>query len=416
MDTDLTTAFGPKRERLLYLVEDCAAFVSDQVHICRAARQLGFEVVLVGPADAPEDAEPADGDAEADRGSGAGTGWCRLERDGLRFIPLRMPLAAHRARDRWACGRALVAMLRAEEPTIVHAVGRTAALMGGIAARLAGVPGFVAELSGIEPAAGGGGGWRSHLHHKAMLRLLGLATAPHGRILVQTPEDAHRLEKDGGLAAERIILTQGTGVDAAAFRPLPQPETHPPCVTVASPMAWSAGIASAVEAQRILLADGVPFRLLLCGRSDQGDPDAIPERQLQDWEAFPGIFWLGAGTDIREVLRETHIALLPSPGGGSIPRFLVQAAACARPIVTTDVPGCNLVVRSWQTGLLVPPGDARSLADALRILVEDDEVRTRFGAAARAHFESAFTLDHARDRMAEVYRDVRLAAKRLRQT
>jgi len=355
---------------------------------------MGFEVVVAGP--------PAEG-------CGADT---RLERDGLRSLPLDPVGPQARARERWTHGRAVLAELRREKPLIVHMIGLNAALVGAPAARWAGVPGLVAEVTGLDRlnAASTIG---DRFNHFGTLRLLGLSAAtPRGRILVQTPEDAAVLEHQGSITPDRIILMPGTGVDPIAFPATPLPETHPPCVTVMARMVWREGIALAIQAQRMLLSDGAPFRLLLVGGVDADDPDAIPEQQLQDWEAQPGVFWLGPRTDAREILRETHVALLAPPNGSGVPRSLVQAAACGRPIVTTDIPGCRMIVRNWQTGLLVPPDDARALADALRIVVEDEDVRLRFGRAARTHFESAFTQDHAAALVTAVYRDIRLAARR----
>lgn len=394
MDTDLTVGFGPRRERLLYLVADRSAFAAEHLHLGRAARDMGFEVMVAAP---PADQTAAD---------------ARLEREGLRPVFLDPLGPAETLRTRWQWLRTLVRLLQQEQPTIVHMIGLSQAVLGTLAARWAGVAGLVAEIPGLgrlDPTVAGG----HRLRRLAALRGLGLAAATaQGRILVQTPEDAELLERLGGVAPDRVVLTPGPGADPVAFPAMPLPDSHPPCVTVVTPMAWEAGLDLAVEAQRLLLADGAPFRLLLVGAPDPDDPDAIPEQQLQDWEAQPGVFWLGARTDLCDIYRETHIALLASPGGVGIPTSLVQAAACARPIVTTDVPGSRRIVRSWQTGLLVPPDDARALADALRILVEDAEVRERFGKAARLHVEAAFTHEHAASLVAGVYRDVRQAINR----
>jgi glycosyltransferase involved in cell wall biosynthesis len=83
------------------------------------------------------------------------------------------------------------------------------------------------------------------------------------------------------------------------------------------------------------------------------------------------------------VLADAAIVVLPSFYGEGIPKALIEAAACGRPIVTTDTPGCREVVRHEDNGLLVPPRDAEALGVALRRLIEDQGLRSRMGARGR---------------------------------
>ena len=129
-------------------------------------------------------------------------------------------------------------------------------------------------------------------------------------------------------------------------------------------MLWSKGIDVAVEAVRLARAKGAAIELSLYGAPDPSNPKAIPEKTLKAWSAEPGIAWHGATRDIAGVWREHHVACLPSRGGEGLPRTLLEAAACGRAIVTTDVPGCRTLVRHDVEGLLVPPG-CRSLVRGL---------------------------------------------------
>ncbi len=93
---------------------------------------------------------------------------------------------------------------------------------------------------------------------------------------------------------------------------------------------------------------------------------------------------------MREVWGRAAIAVLPSTYGEGVPKALLEAAACARPIVATDVPGCREVVRPGETGILVPANDPAALAEAIAALAVDAAVRRRLGQAGRALVESAF--------------------------
>ena len=90
----------------------------------------------------------------------------------------------------------------------------------------------------------------------------------------------------------------------------------------------------------------------------------------------------GKHSDMPAVFGQAHIVCLPSYHEG-LPKVLLEAAACGRPIVTTDVPGCRDVVKDGANGLLVPVKDAVALASALSQLIESKDLRLRMGAAGR---------------------------------
>ena len=100
------------------------------------------------------------------------------------------------------------------------------------------------------------------------------------------------------------------------------------------------------------------------------------------------------------------MACLPSRGGEGLPRTLLEAASCGRAIVTTDVPGCRTLVRHDVEGLLVPPGDAASLSEALMTLAQEPDRVARMGEAARVRALDGFTERDVMDRVKELYRSV----------
>src|SRR5207247_6613100 len=117
---------------------------------------------------------------------------------------------------------------------------------------------------------------------------------------------------------------------------------------------------------------------------------SLSEAELSELAAEPGVEWLGRVDDVRTVWRRAAIAVLPSTYGEGVPKALIEAAACARAIVATDMPGCREVVRAGETGLLVPPHDIGALADALAALVRDPARRQAMGRAGRALAEREF--------------------------
>jgi glycosyltransferase involved in cell wall biosynthesis len=166
------------------------------------------------------------------------------------------------------------------------------------------------------------------------------------------------------------------------------------------------GVEDVVAAFRLLRAREPAARLILAGAPDAENPAAIPEPVMRDWAKEPGIEWLGHVGDIRQVWVRAHIAVLASRGGEGIPMSLLEAAACGRPMVSTDVPGCREIVRSHDTGSLVPPGDIAALADALERMVQDGDFRRRCGAGARRRVETGLDAATVGRETVAIYREL----------
>jgi glycosyltransferase involved in cell wall biosynthesis len=140
-----------------------------------------------------------------------------------------------------------------------------------------------------------------------------------------------------------------------------------------------------------LRAKGLPIELLVAGTPDPANPASVSPQEVATWTHEAGITLLGHVADIRTVWARAHIAVLPSRREG-LPKSLIEAAACGRPMVATDVPGCREVVRP-DTGLLVPAADPAALARAIATLAQSPDLRARFGAAARALAVERFSAD-----------------------
>jgi glycosyltransferase involved in cell wall biosynthesis len=153
--------------------------------------------------------------------------------------------------------------------------------------------------------------------------------------------------------------------------------------------------------------------LELYGRSDEGNPDAVPAEAIAQWCAASGARWQGHVDDVRQVWKSADFYVLAARGGEGLPRALLEAAACARPLIVTDVPGCRHFVRHGLEGLLVKPDDVGGLADALARLAHDPELRQRMGAAARLRLLHGFTEAHVMQALRAAYVAMLGAPRRL---
>ena len=365
-----------RRPKLLFLVTEDWYFCSHRLPVARAAQTAGFEVVVATRV-------RADCDRIRDEG-----------------FTLRRLAWRRRGDGVIGGGRAIseIAQLyRAERPDLIHHVALKPILVGGIARRLAFAS--AADRPAIVDSIMGLGSGFSDTGFAARLRrpLLGLGlrlAARGGRswVVVQNPEDCAALVRLG-TDPDRIVMIRGSGVDLGRFLPLPDPRTSTVTVALVSRMLREKGVLDAVAAIRLLRARGMPVELLLAGPTDIDNRGSLSVDLLSSLGAEAGIDWLGPVADVREVWRRASIAMLPSTYGEGVPKALLEAAACGRPIIATDVPGCREVVRPGETGILVPPGDITALAAAIEALAGDPARRVRMGAAGRARVESDFAED-----------------------
>jgi len=163
------------------------------------------------------------------------------------------------------------------------------------------------------------------------------------------------------------------------------------------------GVRTLIEAHQRLARRGVSVRLLIAGMPDAESPTSIPADEVRRWSETPGVTWLGHVEDVRRVWSEAQIAVLPSHHEG-LPLSLLEAAACARPLIASDIPGCRVIAHAGVNALLVPVGDAAALAHAIETLAGDEALRRGFGAASRSLVDPALSSERIGAETVALYR------------
>lgn len=296
------------------------------------------------------------------------------------------------------------ALIERERPDVVHAI----ALKPIVLLLLSGARnvGRVLALTG-----------RGYLSMSASLRrrfvagalrslLRGALDAPRTVLAVENAADRAWVEGARALDDARVVQLPGAGVDASAFNVAPEPPA-PIIVGVAARLIQTKGVDVVVDAIARLRVEGLDISLRIAGEQDHDNPEHVSDAEIVRWRATPGVELLGRVHDINAFWASTHIACLASRGGEGLPRSIIEAAACGRPVVTTQTPGCEDFVRDAQCGMAVPVDDPAAVAAALAQLAGDAELRRKFGAAGRARVESAYTIAHAADVAAQAWVRVR---------
>ena len=337
----------------------------------RSMVELGHEVLAMAPEDDPEVA-------------------AALREMGVRYqpVPLRRT-GMNPIRDAMTA-IALARAFRRFRPDAVFVYAVKPVIYGSLAARLARVPLRVAMITGTGSAFLGGGGRKRRLVSWLVRRLYGLGLAGVHVVFFQNPDDERLFRSLGlvGRRGQRILRVGGSGVDLSKYSPVPLPD-GPVTFLLIGRVIRDKGVAEYVEAAKRVRLVHPEARFELLGPLDS-NPTAISKEELDGWVASGAIEYLGRTPDVRPNLAAAHVCVLPSYGEG-MPRSVLEAMAMARPVITTDVPGCRETVVPERNGYLVPVRDAVALADAMIRLIEAPPGRLEaMGAEGRTLAEERF--------------------------
>jgi glycosyltransferase involved in cell wall biosynthesis len=352
--------------RILYVVTKDWYFLSHRLPMAMAAREAGYEVHVA---------------CDVDLGAAA------IASRGFVLHPIAFSRGQLAPAAHIATIRALRALYNSVDPDLLHHVGLQVSIVGSIAA-------LGSRAKCVNAITGLGYAFAATAAKARLVRTLlrplmrWLFNRRTSIALVQNPDDRAILEAVG-VATERIVLVPGSGVDVDALTPLPEPA---PPVTAAfvGRLVESKGIRILVAANRLLQRRRPDIKLLIAGAPDLANPASLSLREAESLNDEPGVRWLGHVDDIASVWRRAHIAILPAIGGEGLPKSLLEAAACGRSMIATDVPGCREVAIAGTTALVVKKDDPQALAVAIEELADAPNLRAQFGREARKMAEERF--------------------------
>lgn len=221
-------------------------------------------------------------------------------------------------------------------------------------------------------------------------RLYRLALARSATVFFQNPDDRAMFVERRLVTAGQARLLAGSGIDLDRFAPRSAVEGNPLRFLLVARMLRDKGVVEFVDAARILRREGRAARFALLGPADGDNRTAISPEQLTAWADEGVIDYLGAATDVRPFVADADCVVLPSYREG-LPRSLIEAAAMAKPVITTDVPGCRAAIDAGETGLLCAARSAPSLAAAMAAMIDLGPDRRRaMGEAGRRKAEREF--------------------------
>lgn len=370
-------------KKILFVVNTPEFFLSHRLPIALAAREAGNEVHIA----------TAGGDAVRE-----------IRRLGLVHHTVGITRSGQNPLAELGSFVSLYRLFREIKPDLVHLITIKPVLYGGIAARLAGTSAVVAAVSGLGTVFVA----QSKVARARKALVSGLYrlafSQRHLAVIFQNPDDRDGLLAIGALKPIQARMIRGSGVHLANYSVVPEPEGTP-VVVMAARLLRDKGVYEFVEAARLLKTRRVNVRLRLVGAPDPGNPTSVDRSEVDGWAAEGVVELPGYRTDVACQYQAANIVCLPSYREG-LPKGLVEAAACGRAVVTTDVPGCRDAIEPGVTGILVPVKSAQALADAIQMLVEAPERRLKMGKAGRELAEKAFSIDHIVEQHMGIYKEL----------
>jgi glycosyltransferase involved in cell wall biosynthesis len=270
-------------------------------------------------------------------------------------------------------------IFRALRPDIVLSFTIKNNIFGALAAKTLGLP-FIPNVTGLGTAFLSGGALETVAVSLYRTAFRGLPV-----VFFQNDEDLDLFLARGLVSQDQARLLPGSGIDLVRFAPAPWPEEgRAPVFLMIARLLRDKGVLEYVDAARRVKATLPAARFQLLGAAGVENRSAIGRETVLQWEAEGVIEYLGTVDDVRPAIAAAHCIVLPSYREGA-PRTLIEAAAMARPVIATDVPGCRAVVEAGRTGFLCEVRSGESLARACQDFLDLGQAdRVKMGEAGRA--------------------------------
>ena len=373
---------------IAYFVTEDWYFCSHRLQLAVAAKEAGYTVYVV---------------------TRVNSHGAEIEAAGLNLVPVTLSRRSKNPIVEAMFIWRLVRIYKEIRPDIAHHIAMKPVIYGSIAARAA----RAARVPAVVNAMAGLGFLFSS--EKLIARLLRpvirvlfrqLLNNDRTTVILQNPDDVKVLCDSGTVIRDHVRLIRGSGVDTDVYQYQPEPDGVP-IVLLASRLLWDKGIGEFVDAASRINRERSNVRFVLVGEGDDENPASISADQLKEWNKQGNVECWGRRSDMPEIFAEAHIVCLPTAYGEGVPKVLIEAASCGRPIVATDAPGCREIVVDGKNGILVPVRDVDALVLAICKLLDSPVLRRQMGQSGRQLVKEEFSLEKVIGETLAIYRSSR---------
>jgi glycosyltransferase involved in cell wall biosynthesis len=341
-------------------------------------------------------------------------------------------------------------LMRKHQPDIVLSYTIKPVIWGGFSARLAGVPRIFSLVTGLgyvfiqdeagtetgqkQPRSSPLAAMKKRVVGAVARRLYRMSLKSSEKVIFQNPDDRHEFVAMRLVDQEKCVVVNGSGIDTEYFGLAPLPQE--PVFLLIGRLLLDKGIREYVSAMETVQSERPNSRAILVGSRDP-NPASVSAEELEQWQSSGVVDYRGELKDVRPAIADCSVYVLPSYREGT-PRTVLEAMSMGRPIITTDAPGCRETVKAYNAkrvavtpdgeqpttagsqsaatddvepssapsskpqferrgrlkiganGILVPPRDADSLAEAIRFFLDNPDQIARMGEESRRYAEERY--------------------------
>ena len=371
------------RKRLLYIINSSNYFLSHRLSIALRAKEQGFQIHVASPKD------------EVSK---------KLEKNGFIHHDIFLSRSGKKIFGEIKTFLSIYETVKRINPDLVHLITIKPVIYGGIVSSFLKVRGVISAIPGLGYSYIAEG-LKASIFRFFLSILYKIAFKRNSiKVVFQNEDDKKIISRASSLSQEKVVLIKGSGVDLNQYSYAPIPKGKP-IISMASRLQKDKGVTEYYEAAKILKAKGLEAEFYFIGGLDSNYPSEIPEKELLKWERSDVVKFLGYRDDIKLLFHKSSIVVLPSYREG-FPKVLQEAAACGRPVITSDVPGCREAVKDGLTGFLISPKDPEALAEKIEYLLGNKDLLEKMGSEARKFAEEEFSSDKVVNKHLKIYEDL----------
>ncbi|WP_323590222.1 glycosyltransferase family 4 protein [Aliarcobacter butzleri] len=364
-------------KKILFVVNVDWFFISHRLPLALEAFKKGYEVHLAcGVSDKKE----------------------YLENLGLKVHPLNLSRSGTGIKGELKAFIEIYNVLKKVTPDIAHFVTIKPVLYGGIVSRFLSIHNKVFSISGL-------GfifikqGLKATLVRRLIKIMYGFALGgKNSHVIVQNPDDKAVVNS---ISKVPITLIRGSGVDLSQYQYIDE-NNNIIKVSMACRLLRDKGVFEYIDAAKILKQKLPNVEFEIYGDIDLNNPASLTEDDIEEIKKEGFIKVHGFSTNIAKVFSDTNIVVLPSYREG-LPKVLIEAAACGRAVITTDVPGCRDAIEPNVTGLLCQVRNSQSLANQIEKLILDKDLRNSMGKEGRELAKKEFDIKKVVEKHFDIY-------------
>ncbi len=324
-----------------------------------------------------------------------------IEKAGIKFINIPLKRGLDFLGGDFIYFLKIFFLCKKEKFFICHNFTIKPCIFATLAQRLAGIKNIYCTITGLGYVFGQKG-----ILNKLATFLYKFSLKFVNKVFFQNPDDRDLFLQLNIIKQEKTKVIKGSGVNAQffSFKNIDKEKLdnlkkeinysdNKIIITLIARLLWQKGVGEFVKSAEILKPKYPNLEFLLVGPIDKENPSGIPAKKIKEWENKNLLRYLGERKEIKEILALSDIVVLPSYYKEGVPKILLEAGAMEKPLITTNVPGCKEVVKNNENGFLIEPKNSQQLAEKIEILINNKNLREKFGKKSREIVEKEFNVE-----------------------